>query len=40
MAEAYNSTNGAMMPETTYRNKVAHHWLAGSSSDMFVYPFL
>ena len=31
-SEAYCSTNGAMMLETTYR-KMSYHWLADSSSD-------
>ena len=33
LAEAYNSTNRAMILETTYRRKVPLHWLADSSSD-------
>ena len=31
ITEAYNSTNGAMSLETTYRRKVPSHWLADSS---------
>ena len=31
--EAYNSTDGAMMLETTYRRKVPCHWLADTSSE-------
>ena len=29
----YNSTNGAMTLETTYRRKVQYDWLAGFSGD-------
>ena len=35
-AEAYNSTNEAMILEMTYMRKVPYHWPADSSSDWYL----